>query len=81
MCGKGVGNFWKVWTIFKKFEIFIERSSGEKTYDCLSSRKFFQTLKFQRKNLRRLLCEKKTKLKLRHGHFDPCVGQNEVIKN
>ena len=37
-----------VWTVFEKFDIFIERS-GEKTKktrrDCISSRKFFPTPK------------------------------------
>ena len=38
-----VQNFMKiVWTVFEKFEIFIERS-GEKD-DCISSRKFFRLL-------------------------------------
>ena len=38
-------NFIKiVWTVFEKFEIFIERS-GEKRYDCIRSRKIVATPK------------------------------------
>ena len=33
-----------VWTVFEKFEIFIERL-GEKRYDCIGGRKNFPTPK------------------------------------
>ena len=44
-CRMTVQNFMKnVWTVFEKFEIFIERSGEKKTkkrHEWISSRKFF----------------------------------------
>ena len=36
-----------VWTVFEKFEIFIERSreKKQKKHNCISSRKFLRLLK------------------------------------
>ena len=58
-----VQNFMKiVWTVFEKFEIFMERSGEKKRHDWISSRNFFPTPKksldvFTSHSVHILMCE------------------------